>query len=100
MYHCTTTHPGRPVPVNTLHFYEMSSELYDPETDRRQCYNARFDRLDSITDADMDGIAVGLTSEPWSHVEYSLQTNGSRCHRRHLFAYVQTLACELSWIQD
>ena len=41
----------------------MASQLYNPLTDNRDCYTARLIPLDTLTNPDMDGIAIGFASE-------------------------------------
>ena len=45
----------------------IPSELYNSQNDLRGCWGARFIPVASATNVDMDGIAVGVASESWSH---------------------------------
>jgi len=49
----------------------MASQSYDPQTDQRGCFEARFRPLDAITNPDVDGIAVAVASESQSPCEWS-----------------------------
>jgi hypothetical protein len=60
---CDTTQPAHLL-VNALPFREMSSEQYDPQPDSTSCLNALYGFASS--NADMDGIAVGVASGSWS----------------------------------
>jgi hypothetical protein len=52
-------------PFDQLLFREMPPEL---QTDSEPCFNARYDSSNS--NADMDGIAVSVASQSWSHYRY------------------------------
>jgi len=74
---------------NTLPSQTMASQLYDPDTDRRDCALARYFPHESISNVDMSGITVGVASESWLHYEHLLlchELTGPSCCRYLLFA--------------
>jgi hypothetical protein len=52
--HCDT-------PLQSIFLRKMSSDTYDQQVDT--CYDARYDPSSAPTNADVDGIAVAVTSE-------------------------------------
>ena len=74
----------------------MDSQPYDPKADSRDCYLARFVPLESITNADVDGVTVGVASKSQPRCGYLVPLGheliDSSCCRHTLPAWVQVLA--------
>ena len=98
-------HPARALASQSFLFRGMSCpEPYTVQADPRGdgCYDARFDPLGCITNADMDGIAIGVTSKSWSQRGYSpsvSELTDVRCGCQRLFKCVEVHNWILLWIE-
>lgn len=73
----------------------MNSLQYDPKDDWRECLDARYVPLPTVTNPDVVGVTVSLAGEsrsPWRYLPLGYElTDSSLCHH-HLFPWVQVLA--------